>query len=952
MRVSTVMPRVQNTMYTANAEKSVKTSKVNLNNYNDIQNKSVLITFTGADKNMNQIHSVSVEDNIFGLNIYKAGGQGSIAEQITTALTLDGEDARGVVPYLSPGNQDSGIKVLCVPQDMDPAKLPSTMPEKYFKAYPLNTPIEQIAKEQNTTADRILYVAHDPADFVKRGKEVSKEKEAKFIVLKRMGIKREIERIDETALDKIKKIPYEIFKWESKRKAKRMENGVLVEKEIPVVRYVIHTADLAKAPKIYAYDMFSGDNPLTSLYFRDFCDASIDMLPELAEKDKYNPASVIGHCRTGFGVTESVIDRSVNSKFFRGYRVVDIFHNPTPNYQGEVYSPFDMLRYKARPEDWEKLRKIPQYRQLVDIDARFRAGHRPNDEEWNMIDKIVRPFLKNYRDDDFKYNLSIAPIIGKMKNPENIDANHVSHTFAKAVMEYNDLAKGLTNKFRQARDMGLTIGGRPNGCNIDSWGLDDPTKSFGNSANGLSMDLSWYHPYNPKTDSIDHIVKQKRANTEGFLNLLGDCYDERVNDISNFNTVGKKDKLTKLFFTDSQIDNGFHVLGAMTGFDPKDIVLTSWGRSDKQKGFPMIFEAYYQMLKDSKIPEEFKQHTKIILGSGPEPWKDDYGKGDFSKIKEIMYKIQTEFGGKYKGNVMYVNGFYPNRLTTAHTFTIFGSRYEPQGQTPLEGMLSGAVPGSTNEGAAGEAIITASENKAKANGFRTKYAFMKNVEDLGFGAIDLSTVSKEQKNAKRFELTAAELKDVIYDMNKVYREEPKLYEKMVENGVHALMDWHDNHAINGGRSTLQLYTEDGFELHKGWKGRNKNPLQRLVGEFGSMTETFKQETVNAVGHKVSEAQNRWVKAAAITGISLTAIGSALYVYYKKKTASLGSSVAEPPKTTDANPAAKSAPVEQQKEADTVKPADTSQTVQSVSTNPIDNAPQQETNLLNKIKTAK
>lgn len=902
MRVSSVMPRVQNSMYTAQTDKSAKTSKVNLNSrLDDIQNKSVLITFTGADKDMSKIHSVSVEDNIFGLNIYKAGGQGSIAEQITTALTLDGMDARGVVPYISPGNQESGIKVLCVPSEMDPNKLPGTMPEKYFKAYPIDTPLETIAKEQNTTIDRILYVAHDPADFVKTTDgSLSKEKESKYIVLKRMGIKREIERIDETALDKLKKIPYEVFKWETTKNAKRMENGVLVERNIPVVRYVIHTADLAKAPKIYAYDMFSNDNPLTSLFFRDFSDAAIDMLPELAEKDNYNPASVIGHCRTGFGVTESVIDRSVNSKFYRGFRVVDIFHNPTPHYQGEVHSPFDMLRYKARPEDWEKLRKIPQYRQLVDIDARFRAGHRPSNEEWLMIDKVVKPFLKNYLDDEFRYNLSITPIIGKMTNPENIDANHVSHTFAKAVMEYNDLAKGLTYKFRQARDMGLPIGGRPNGCNIDSWDLDSPKKPFGNESNGLSLDLSWYNPYNPKTDDIAHIIKQKRANTEGFLKLLGSCYDERVNDISNYvNIINKKDKLNKLFFSDAQIKDGCYVLGGISNYDPKDIVIMSWGRSDPQKGYPILYEAYYQMLKDPKIPEEFKLHTKLVTGSGPEPWKQ--GADDFEAMKSIMYKIQTEFGGKYKGNIMHTNGPIPNRLTTASTYTIFSSRYEPQGQTPLEGLLAGAPPGSTNEGAAGEAVITAAENKAKANGFRTKYAYMKNVEDLGFGAIDLSTISHGQKEAKRFELTAAELKDIMFDMNKVYREEPKLYEKMIENGVHALMDWHNNHAINGGRSSLQLYTEDGFEIPKGWKGRNKNPLKRLVGEFGTMTENITRETTNALGRKVSEVQNRWVKAAAVTGISLTAIGSGLYLYYKKKTANLGSSIAEPPKSTENAP---------------------------------------------------
>ncbi len=866
-------------------------SKISLRNY-DADLSPVLISFSGSGKNMKQIYSVSVEDNIFGLGIYKAGGQGSIAEQITNAFGLDGYDARGVVPYVSPGNEKSGIKVLCVPKEMDPNKLPKTMPEKYFKAYPLDTPLDVIAKENNTTADRVLYVIHDPADYTKINGKLSAEKESAFRVIKRMGIKGSIERIDENNLKSLRKIPYELFKWESVKTLKRYINGKLQEKEIPVVRYLIHTPDLAKAPRIYAYDMQSKDNPLTSLFFRDFCDMSVDALPQFASKDKFNPANILAHCRTGFSVTEAVIDRTQDDNFYKGYRVVNIYHNPTPHYQGIIDSPFDMLRYKARPQDWNALKSMPQFERLAEIDAKFRHGTRPTDEEWAVIDKIIRPFLRNYEDDLHRYNLSITPIKAKMLNPFNIDANHVSHTFANAVIEYDDLAAGLTGKFREAKDKGLEIKGRPNGCNIDGWGLDDPKKPFGNAANGLSSDLSWYSPYNPKTDDIEKIVSNKRKNTENFLNLVGDCSEERASRLTAHNTRGLKDKLNKLFYSEADIDSGSHVIGGFTKYDKKDILLMSWGRPDEQKGYPILYEAYYNMLKDPNVPEDYKLHTKLMAGGGPGQWQE--GQPHFERLKHFMYKIETEFGGKYKGNVMYVNGPIPNRLTTACTYTIFSSLYEPQGQTPLEGMLAGAPPGSTNEGAAGEAVVTAAENRAKANGFRTKHAYMRNVADLGFEGKDFSKITEEQKTAQRMSLTADEIKDIFVDMNKVYRDDLELYKSIINNGVKAEMDWHNNNAINDGRSTLQLYKEDGFQTKKGWQGRYKKPLNRLVKKFGSYQEKVRKELTNVLGNKVSKTQNRWLKAFAFAGAGMVAAGAVVYLYGKKKSSKLGNSLPVPP----------------------------------------------------------
>ena len=64
----------------------------------------------------------------------------------------------------------------------------------------------------------------------------------------------------------------------------------------------------------------------------------------------------------------------------------------------------------------------------------------------------------------------------------------------------------------------------------------------------------------------------------------------------------------------------------------------------------------------------------------------------FQKINEYqkISKIERDgIEGIFKGNAVYINGLFPNRVVNCSDSGYFGSRWEPCGITPLECYASG-----------------------------------------------------------------------------------------------------------------------------------------------------------------------------------------------------------------------------------------------------------------------
>ena len=824
---------------------------------------NVLISFTG-----NELHdithgiSISVEDNLIGLDMYKCGGAGAVGCQLPEALNKNGGmNMKHVVPYYSHNNPKGGIKVLFIPERYDLNKLPDKMPENLFLQYPVDMSLEEIANRHKVTPDRIKFVLQDepqsvpnPQTYISNTtKELTELKESPYRILIPTEVSGTIQRIDENSLGNLKTIPYKVYKI-ALPNGKDANGNVIYNTEKALC---VHTPDMAKFQKAYTYSPELKEHPHVNLFTRDFGDASADMLPKLNQKEfgYHKPANVIAHCRTGFPITESIINRSQTDPYYRGFKMIDIFHNPMPNYQGTVSNPLDFLRYKATPEDFLELAKRKEFPSLMSIDSH---RYNMNKEESELVDRVIKPFLQYYIDDNGNYNHSITPLIARKANPQSVSANHVSHTFAREVLELNDIARGLTNHFREAEKAGDKIEGRPNGCNIDFMKINDPNATMGKN-NGISKDMKWYTPYDPKTDSGTVIAKSKRKNTKAFLNMFGEASKSRLDKLSNFTNASVDDKLNRLIYSEDLIKKQRYVLGGLSEYHPKDILWMGWGRSDSQKGYPATLEGFYRFLANKNIPQKYKTHAKLLLGSGADPWPmDDKGVGDFHKIKDIMYKIQTLDGGKYKLNAAYANGFFPNRLVTCATYGIFTSTGEPQGLTVPEALQSGTPTGSINTGGAGEMIVTAEENASKANGFKTKSAYMKNIEDLFPPGTDFSKLTGEMIEEKRLDAAADEVAEMFEEMAKLYYDNPKAYAQMAENAGRCEFDWHNNQMLNKGRSTLQLYTEDGFEIQKGMEARSKKPMRRLVGQFAGKFEELKRNVQQIAEEKAPAKQKESV----------------------------------------------------------------------------------------------
>ena len=840
MRIGSVMPKaVPNAVRLENK----KVEKVS-NNFNDLPNDITLIAFKGNDGLHDVKHgiSVSVEDNIIGLPMYKCGGQGSVAAQLPQALEkYAGMRMPHIVPYYSYNNPKGEVKVLVITKEFDPKNLPDKMPENLFLSYPADKSLDDIAKMLNTSKDRVKFVVQDAPQSVLNAKtykdqvtgEIKALKYSPYRILIPTNVQGAISRIDENSLNSLRTIPYRAYKMALPKAGGGYDTDSVI---------CLHTTDFARFEKAYTYSPTLKDHPHLNLYTRDFCDAAVDMMPKLNTEDfnHLKPANVIAHCRTGFSTTESVINRSQADEFFRGFNVVDIFHNPMENYQGTSSNALDFLRYKATAQDYLKLSQMSEFPKLIELDSH---RYNLNEEESQLVDRIIKPFLQYYIDDNGRYNHSITPLIARRENPLNIFPNHVSHTFANEVIIYDDIARGLTGKFRAANDAGDKIPGRPNGCNIDFMKINDPNAKMGN--NSLSEDLSWYHPYDTKLDSAEKIVESKRANTKGFLDAVGKATETRLEKLGDYANLDAEDALNRLFFSKDDIAKNKYVLGGLSKFHEKDILWASWGRSDAQKGYPILLEGFRKYLADETVPEEIRLHSKLMIGSGSDPWPvDDRGVGDFHKIKDTIYKIQNMNDGKFKLNVMYSNGGISNRLVTCTTYTAFSSTGEPQGLTVPESLQSGTPSGSLNSGGAGEMIVTMKENADRANGFKTEHAYMQNLLDLekqrGI------KIAGEQIGDVRLDAASDEIALMFKDMALTYHQKPEVYKKMVLNAARSEFDWHNNKVLNNGRSTVQLYAEDAFQIQKGFEGRNKAPLKRIVGEFGAKIEEVGKNAIETV----------------------------------------------------------------------------------------------------------
>lgn len=683
--------------------------------------------------------------------------------------------------------------------------------------------------------------------------------------------------------------------------------------------YFIHTEDLAKLDTAYgaggkgysaygaygtsgsystgAYSPNGGGSRYvsTNVAYADNNRAFVEILPKLNTEahGNYNPGNIWLHDRPAFMTMNAIADAShFGNEYYNGLKIHGTFHNPGRDYQGAESNPFEFFRMAARKEDIDTLNKHPQVNKLRKIEANWANATK---DEKNYVYQIMRPFMDNFIDDyvdsanDIRtFNISMTPIAGTKINPQNMSAGTVSVNYGKEMksLETPDIAQFLTTKLAGINTIDITNGSTP--ANLK---LNDPTANFcqGNNINGLTKLKEGFTTYEYKpvydeagklvSDNIEEVIKAKSSNTKWLLDSLGDAFEKG-------GTAG----ITKMFFTDKQIaDNNASVVGHLSKYKEGDMVLMGWGRPDPQKGYPSTFQAFLDFLKDPNVDKEVKQHTKLLVGAGV--WEDHAR--DYKWVKDIIRQIEELDGGIYKGNACYVNGFFPNRLVGCATHSIFTSRFEPCGITPLESFAAGTPVISTRTGGAPDFI-------AATRGYLTQHPYLRSVEDLKIDTAKLAgKTGAELGNAidnERMLSNAAEVKECITAAVSDYgvkTEEGKLskYAQMVRDSLQQKMDWHENAAYNGGKTANERYMTEVFEVDKGINNRNVGKLKRFVGDFGT-----------AVEDGAKHLRNKWTKTIIGAGIAIAAVGTAAYAYMKrdnKKDNKAATSTQQPAQTTSA-----------------------------------------------------
>ena len=327
-----------------------------------------------------------------------------------------------------------------------------------------------------------------------------------------------------------------------------------------------------------------------------------------------------------------------------------------------------------------------------------------------------------------------------------------------------------------------------------------------------------------------------------------------------------------------------------------------WGRPDPQKGYPTTFEAFYKFLQDPTISEETKKHTKLIVGAGKDTWSE--GARDWKNIKKYITKIQSMDKGKYKGNVMYVNGLFPNRLVGCADYTLFTSVFEPCGLTPLESYSGGAPVISIKTGGAPDFIESLQSGKSTVTtetGFLTTNPYLRNPESLGLKTEDL--VSKSGDEAFKIVDDArrnAASDEVAQCIKQAISLDNESYKKMVQNTFEQNISWSGNTKYNGGLSADIRYMREVFNIDEktmtpiAGMERNEKPLVRVIGDLTDTVKDKVKTAIRAIEHSKpaeiiketteSAKATRWGKIITAGAVGVVALGTASMVYLNAKKA--------------------------------------------------------------------
>ncbi len=804
-------------------------------------NSNILpLSFTGSPLNMNQLISLTPENNGLGLAEAKQGGEGCVGYEVVASMRKhENVDARSVMPFWSYNNGEGGYKLLIHPKSEFPngvADLPDEIPQKWFHSAKKGETLEQVASKYHLSPSEISYVIQSKPNGE------GPEAKSRYCILEPTSARGEVRRMSDEVMGEIKTIPYEFFKISEHNPSYNLLKGE--------PHYVIWTPDLAKTAKPYSYDAW-GNGPFEAeIINSDEMRAVADAL----SKDKFNteefgyyrPANAFAHDRPMHTLANHIANLSARGNdSLDGIKVHIWEHNPGFNYQGRTDDPIKFLQIVGDELDLEELKKNPHFEilkkaQKYGINNADMLSPRERQIAWSVLEPALRPF----RDAFGAYNIIKTGIAAVQTNPENFSDGTVSYNFEKEMksQETPDAAKSLTDDFASIETKSVLNGSTP--ANLQ---LDNPNAAFGRGNNGLSENKAGFTTFKYDGSNIEEVVAAREKNARWFTNLVYDAYQK-----------GPKE-LNELFFNKSQLSEGQKVIGFLKPVQDGDIVVMGWGRPDEQKGYNITLDGFKKFLQRKDIPQEQKMKFRLVIGAGK--WNE--GARDYQSIVRLMNEIEELDGGIYKGLVMYVDGFFPNRLVGCAQYGMFTSRREMCGITPLECKAAGVPYGATKTG--GPVDYT-----NDSNGYLTKEAVEGRPERYGLTWNN----SMDEIDDARCARQGDQVSEIFAQMADEHTNNRESYIAKCKKNIEEKIDWHENVEYNKGKSANKRYLEDILETDKGWDARNKGKMRRLLGAFGEFREKGEE-----ILH--TSAKSRPMKfVLAIVGCA--AVLSGAYLLYKNR----------------------------------------------------------------------
>ena len=823
---------------------------INLNNRIKPANNMIQISFGNAEtKKTNQILQIPPELQSVLDGIYKKGGLANVAMEAPASWQNADEtantniDVRTILPYNSfndnvQSEESKGVLVL---------DKKATGVNEVNKIAPKNA-YKRVATDYQLK-DNESFVISDGNNF----REIERLDNYKGTI---KGINQEKFELEE--------IPYQLFKLKTNDIKKNATKGEI---------YFLHTPEVAQLPEAYggpqcAASGSGGWTGETGAHFLDldysnFSRASVDVLPKLKDEG-FEPANIWIHDRFGVSAITDMGNRGENDDYFEGLRVHTTFHNVGGAYQGKYSNPIDFFNIIADEKDYEKLKNTNNGKDLefikkirskmIDMSKEAEANCKTDFDPFKALDKkeqkaiydIFDPYIGMFKDDDGNYNMSAIPLTASETQNKTFSSGTVSMNYGLEARNPKtpEMSEGMQKRFEKAKDITIDI---TNGSSLKTMETDKPytkiegkaTKFGPNGCGFEKTDMVKYKPFS-QNDSIDDLYKARQFNKNTFYNTLTQFSENKSsNDIS-------ENSINKLFFNDDLISKkGNTVIGyiqdkrsELNGKDP--IILMGWGRGTEQKGYPISLEGFKQFLENKNISEAEKKRVNVILGG-----QFNNGSSDWKLIQKQIKEINSIDNGKYKGQAIYVNGWFANKLVTCADFAYLTSRFEPCGITPIESLGCGTPVLSTNTGGAPNLI---EEGKT---GFLTKNAFLiGNKEDL-LPANKQNLKGNELANAideVRINKQGSELSELIEKAIKTY-DDKEVYKKMSKACIEHKGDWYNNLDSNNGLSANDRYFQQVWQIDKnnGFKGlpdRTKDRLKPVVGEkFGIVPEDVYKSVV-------------------------------------------------------------------------------------------------------------